>query len=133
MNLVGIELENNDTTEMEQVVRLLMFVFGAPQSKAIESMIKVHQNAHACVATVLKDDIGVFTRRLDEFIAQMENPVAYRLVNTPPNRPDMIVDSSGLMTWQAFQENEAAKWRKTKLLYLGGALVFCAIIYIILR
>ena len=129
MTRIAIHLLNNDTTPMEDVVRLLMHVFGLKHAQAFELMRQVHRQGRAAVARIAQGEEAAVRGRLDYFISAMSKPVAYEVTDDAPDEAP-FVEIAGLRPLEDYVAADArrrSQERHALIVVMGCVLAAAAI------
>jgi len=125
---LGIEIENNSTTPMEAVVELNTFVFGWNHSDAFENMWKIHRKGRGLVAVFPENRLNEIQQRLQSFLDDMEHPIAYKIVEDPPDGLVREVDFESLLDWELYNAQKAAAKRQRRVWYALLGIIFLALV-----
>ena len=133
MRYFGIELQNNDTTSMEDVVTLLMFVFGHDYSTAFERMIATHRTGRALVAIFPEARLAEIKDRLDTHLSRLNDPVAYYVEEDADHVDALEVQFDTLTDWNDFEGHAVEVQLQTRNWTLGlVALIVIAVLILLL-
>ncbi|WP_299413101.1 ATP-dependent Clp protease adaptor ClpS [uncultured Sulfitobacter sp.] len=112
MRRLGIEIENNTTTPMEDVVELHSFVFGRSEREAFEKTCEIHSKGHGLVAIFPEAQLPTIQKRLDLFIEDMNEPVVFQIVQNPSDDASLYVDFDSLQDWDRYQNTKSIPTRE---------------------